>query len=79
MVDEELAQFGVVGEPPGAVEFVPEVAPAAGPVVADRAGLAGFDRSGREPGLALGDVGPDEGGRFLALAVSSTGLILARQ
>ena len=37
--------------------------------LADWFGLAGLDRAGCEAGLALGDVGPDEGGCFLPLAV----------
>jgi len=61
VVDEELAQFGVVDDAAGAGELVPEVGLAGGPVLADRFGLAGLDRAGCEAGLASGDVSPGEG------------------
>jgi hypothetical protein len=57
VLDEELAEFGVVNESAGVGEFVPQVAPA-GPVFVDWIGLACFDRAWREPRLALGDVSP---------------------
>jgi hypothetical protein len=69
VLDKKLAQFDVVNEPSGAGELVPCVGPVGGPVPADRLGLGGLDRAGREPGLALGDMGPDEGGCLLPLAV----------
>jgi len=69
VLDKKLAQFDVVNEPSGAGELVPCVGPVGGPVPADRLRLGGLDRAGRESGLALGDMGPDEGGCLLPLAV----------
>lgn len=55
VLDEELAEFGVVNDAAGVGEFVPQVARLAqSPWTGS--GLACFDRAGCEPRLALGDV-----------------------
>lgn len=50
----------------GAGELDPGVRPALPPGLASLRGLFGFDVPWRVERLAAGDVGPDEGGRFLA-------------
>jgi hypothetical protein len=74
VLDEELPKFGVVGQRARAGELKPCGASPLEPGFADWFGLLGFDRPGGETELALGDLGPDEGGRFLSFAVVQGGL-----
>jgi hypothetical protein len=69
VLDEELSQFGVVGERVGAGELEPGGASPVDPGFADWLWLPGLDRPWGEPWLALGDVGPDECGCLLSFAV----------
>ncbi len=50
VLDEELAQLGVVNEPARAGELVPRAAAVSGPVLADWLGLSGLDRAGANRG-----------------------------
>jgi hypothetical protein len=54
--------------------LVPGGAAAGCPGSANGFGLFGFDCAGCEAEFALGDVGPDECGGFLSLAVVESGL-----
>jgi hypothetical protein len=69
VLDEECAQGRVVVDRIGSPELVPGGAAASEPGAADVLGLLGFDGAGCELGLALGGVGPDEGGSLLSFAV----------
>src|ERR1700744_1746258 len=58
-----------MGHPARAGELAPCVGPVGGPVPADWFWLGGLDQAGCEPGSALGDAGPGEGGCFFPRAV----------